>query len=189
MPSVSSGYHTYDIKPLPWRPEDGLRRITRIAPHRVVSLTEKEGRAAETRWVSYGELASARGISRTSAARMAFRRGWNRRIDGDGETLVEVPLSALPDDRAPSRDDLDRIEQRLEAESERLAALARQLAREREARVGLERAIQQLRKQLDSVGKKAGPARARHAQLARPHSGEIGDAGARRTAPNAHGAR
>lgn len=50
---------------------------------------------ADTRWLSYGELADARGISRESAIRIARRRGWPRRTGNDGTVRVAVPRSVL----------------------------------------------------------------------------------------------
>jgi len=47
------------------------------------------------RWVSYAELAELRGISKRSAARMAFRHGWARQKGNDGSARVAVPMADL----------------------------------------------------------------------------------------------
>ena len=49
----------------------------------------------ETRWLSYGELAKARGISKASATRLAFRRKWPRQVSNDGGARVAVPVTEL----------------------------------------------------------------------------------------------
>jgi hypothetical protein len=61
------------------------------------------------RWVSYDELSDIRGISKTSAFRMANRRKWTRRKGNDGTVRVAVPVSALErqsDARSDSRSDV-----------------------------------------------------------------------------------
>lgn len=53
-----------------------------------------------TRWMSYDELAAARGISRASAIRLTFRKHWPRRTGNDGQARVAIPADAqapLPD--------------------------------------------------------------------------------------------
>ncbi len=47
-----------------------------------------------TRWMLYSELAMARGISRASATRLAFRKHWPRRTGNDGQARVAVPPDA-----------------------------------------------------------------------------------------------
>jgi hypothetical protein len=44
------------------------------------------------RWMTYAELAEARGISVASATRMAFRRKWKRQPGNDGTARVAVPI-------------------------------------------------------------------------------------------------
>jgi hypothetical protein len=44
------------------------------------------------RWMTYSELADARGIDRQSARRMANRTGWRRQKDNQGVVRVYVPL-------------------------------------------------------------------------------------------------
>lgn len=46
-----------------------------------------------TRWLSYAELAQARGISKASATRLVFRKGWRRRVGNDGIARAAVPLT------------------------------------------------------------------------------------------------
>jgi hypothetical protein len=53
-----------------------------------------------TRWMTYAELAAARGITRSSATRLAFRRGWQRQTGNDGQARVAVPAAA----QAPPHD-------------------------------------------------------------------------------------
>ena len=45
----------------------------------------------DLRWLSYGELGQARGISTASAIRLAFRRKW-RRQDGNDGTVRVAPV-------------------------------------------------------------------------------------------------
>jgi len=45
----------------------------------------------DLRWLSYGELGQARGISTASAIRLAFRRNWRRQDGNDGTVRVAVP--------------------------------------------------------------------------------------------------
>jgi hypothetical protein len=60
--------------------------------------------ADETRWVSFAELAEARGIDKLSAIRMARRRGWPKQIGNDGTVRVLVPPSVLDGKRYELRD-------------------------------------------------------------------------------------
>jgi hypothetical protein len=46
----------------------------------------------DLRWLSYGELGQARGISTASAIRLAFRRKWRRQDSNDGTVRVAVPV-------------------------------------------------------------------------------------------------
>ena len=55
------------------------------------------------RWLSYGELAQARGISTASAIRLAFRRKWRRQDGNDRTVKVAVPI----DEAAPQREVAD----------------------------------------------------------------------------------
>jgi hypothetical protein len=95
---------------------------------------------AETRWVTYAELAEARGIDKASAIRLTLRRKWQRQKDNRGIVRVMVPV----DDLRPSGDasngtsadmsyeasaDTERLVGTLEA---RIAALEADVTRERE---------------------------------------------------------
>jgi len=48
--------------------------------------------ATDFRWMTYGELGRARGISVTSARNLAYRRNWRRQPGNDGTIRVAVPL-------------------------------------------------------------------------------------------------
>jgi len=60
--------------------------------------------AAETRWLTYAELAAARGISRNSAVRVAKRRNWPRRKGNDGSARVAVPVAFIEARRGVAED-------------------------------------------------------------------------------------
>jgi len=47
---------------------------------------------ADSRWMSYAELAEARRISNASAIRLVVRRGWRRQADNQGTMRALVPL-------------------------------------------------------------------------------------------------
>ena len=66
----------------------------------------------DIRWLTYVELGQARGISTSSATRLAFRRKWRRQVGNDGTARVAVPLTEVqprpdkaPDDRNDARND------------------------------------------------------------------------------------
>lgn len=82
------------------------------------------------RWVSYSELAAARGIDRASAVRTASNHNWRRRKGNDGKVRVNVPLIFLESRRrrAENSGEISAEIARLEA---RVAALAEQVDRER----------------------------------------------------------
>ena len=57
------------------------------------------------RWLSYGELGQARGISTASAIRLAFRRQWRRQDGNDGTVRLAVPVDeAKPQGEAADSD-------------------------------------------------------------------------------------
>jgi len=56
-------------------------------------------------WVTYQELADARGISVPSARRLAFRRKLARQRGNDGTTRVMVPVTYLQQSEDPEEDD------------------------------------------------------------------------------------
>ena len=49
----------------------------------------------DVRWVNYRELAAARGITPSSATRLAMRKHWRREPGNDGKARVAVPLAEL----------------------------------------------------------------------------------------------
>jgi hypothetical protein len=87
--------------------------------------------AAETRWMTYGELGQARGISVASARGLAYRRKWRRQPGNDGTTRVAVPVGGgnrRSGNTQSTRDDVTRLVGNLEAS---LSTLREQLERER----------------------------------------------------------
>jgi hypothetical protein len=63
--------------------------------------------AAETRWVTYAELAVARGIDKASAFRLVKRHKWPRQRGNEGETVriaVSVEFLRLSGGADPERD-------------------------------------------------------------------------------------
>jgi len=114
---------------------------------------------ADHRWVSYDDLAAARGISKASAFRMANRHKWEKGKGNNGTVRLLVPLSVLdrrsdarsdgqragrdarPDSRSAIRSDGGRIEE-LKTENAalkaRLEAIIAELREAGEARVGAE---------------------------------------------------
>jgi hypothetical protein len=53
---------------------------------------DREDVGDDFRWLSYGELGRARGISTASAIRLAFRSQWRRQDGNDGTVRVAVPV-------------------------------------------------------------------------------------------------
>jgi hypothetical protein len=49
----------------------------------------------ECRWVTYDQVAEARGIGKQSAVRLVRRRGWRRGKDNRGNVTALVPVSEL----------------------------------------------------------------------------------------------
>jgi hypothetical protein len=84
----------------------------------------------DIRWMTYAELALARGIGTASAKRLAFRRRWRRQAGNDGTARVAVPLEEATrrTGRHDAADDVARLVSGLEAA---LAALQADLDRER----------------------------------------------------------
>ena len=62
--------------------------------------------SGDGRWLTYGELAQIRGISKASAERMVFRNGWRRQKDNQRIVRALVPVDRLTGDASgePSRD-------------------------------------------------------------------------------------
>jgi chromosome segregation ATPase len=53
-----------------------------------------------TKWMTYAELAQARGIDRHSVMRHVGRHRWRRQRGNDGRIRIEVPLSYLSSDKS-----------------------------------------------------------------------------------------
>ena len=49
----------------------------------------------DSRWMTYAELAMARGIKEPAAVRLVQRRGWERQPGNDGAVRVAVPVPEL----------------------------------------------------------------------------------------------
>ena len=49
----------------------------------------------DSRWMTYAELAQARGIKEPAAVRLVQRRGWERHQGNDGSARVAVPVAEL----------------------------------------------------------------------------------------------
>ncbi len=96
---------------------------------------------ADTRWMSYAELARARRITTASAIKLAMRRGWRRQKDNQGVMRALVPLKwAEP---APGRnfDPGAHVSEAIAALETSVAALReRAEAAERTAQIERERA-------------------------------------------------
>ena len=61
--------------------------------------------AGDVTWMSYVELGRARGISASSAKRLAIRRHWRRQQGNDGTARVAVPVTeAVPRESKPGDD-------------------------------------------------------------------------------------
>jgi hypothetical protein len=91
------------------------------------------------RWLSYAEIAAARGINKLSAERLVRRHRWRRQPDNQGGvrifvplTWVESPAQLADTDQADSGPDVKPdIEEAVAALEAALAVLADQLMRER----------------------------------------------------------
>jgi hypothetical protein len=59
--------------------------------------------AQDGRWMTYAELAQARGIDRQSAVKLVRRQGWRRQPGNHGEVRIFVPAEGLS--RPMSRDE------------------------------------------------------------------------------------
>lgn len=109
----------------------------------------------EGRWMTYGELATARGIDRASAMRLARRNRWRKQKDNQGNLRVLVPLEHQKDlsedtDRDASSDmsrDMARDDPRVTIAVLRTAleTLREQLAREQRRADAAEAEARELR--------------------------------------------
>ena len=104
----------------------------------------------DTRWMTYAELAQARGIKEPAAVRLVQRRGWERHQANDGAARIAVPVAELrpskpvtpavmpvvPDSQAEAAAALVRERaraDRAEARADEAHAAAERAGREREA--------------------------------------------------------
>ncbi len=62
------------------------------------------GDSPETRWMSYAELAEARGIREPAAVRLVQRRKWERQHGNDGTARIAVPVFELRPSRPVAPD-------------------------------------------------------------------------------------
>jgi hypothetical protein len=60
-------------------------------PH--TQADNETAREPDARWMTFRELAEARGISKTSAASLVRRHGWRRQRDNEGHVRALVPLT------------------------------------------------------------------------------------------------
>jgi hypothetical protein len=91
------------------------------------------------RWLSFPELAEARGISIVSAGRLVRRRKWERRPGNDGTVRILVPAGedtrsdgrsdSRPDSRSGRPDGRSDVSRAINTLGEAIAALREQLAR------------------------------------------------------------
>ena len=111
----------------------------------------------DTRWMTYAELAQARGIKEPAAVRLVQRRKWERHKGNDGAARVAVPLAELRPSSpvtpvvAPNSRDMEALTRerqradQAEARADRAEARAdRAEAREVEARAAAERQAREL---------------------------------------------
>ncbi len=58
-------------------------------------MGDSGGDSVETRWLTYAELAEARGVKEPAAVRLVQRRRWERHQGNDGAARIAVPVSEL----------------------------------------------------------------------------------------------
>ncbi len=145
---------------------------------RVMTKDVAQDVTQDGRWMSYGELARARGIDRQSAVKLVRRQGWRRQLGNHGEVRVYVPIDGLT--RAMTRDetpDESRVEARLmtrditafetalaaieAAHATEIAALRELVAAAELSRVAAQDIANELRNQLAQIGERAVQAEAR----------------------------
>jgi hypothetical protein len=93
----------------------------------VVDLFGDEG--SDFRWMTYGELGQARGITVASARSLAYRRNWRRQAGNDRTMRVAVPLDEA--DQRPGNAATDSVERVVRDLESAVATLREQLERER----------------------------------------------------------
>ena len=95
--------------------------------------------AADSRWMTYAELANARHITTSSASKLVLRRRWRRQKDNHGTMRALVPPECCeptrarhPDDDAPVREAIAVLEASVAALRERAEAAEEAARMERE---------------------------------------------------------
>jgi hypothetical protein len=84
------------------------------------SQQDSRGYDESARWMTFAELAAARGISKDSAVSLIRRRGWRRQKDNQGHVRALVPLAwAEPAERHPDREGEDEGEDQGDAGDDR----------------------------------------------------------------------
>jgi predicted nucleic acid-binding Zn-ribbon protein len=97
----------------------------------------------DTRWMSYAELGLARGISTTSATRLASRRKWRRQPGNDGTARVAVPVAEATHRTGRVQDASDDVARLVSGLEAALSTLQEQLERERSRADQAEEAVEQ----------------------------------------------
>jgi hypothetical protein len=117
---------------------DGVRWVADAAPDSARRASDMESdsvritadtRSDDARWMTFAELAAARGISRASASRLVRRRKWRRQSDNQGNVRILVP----PEDSELADSPLD-IVQSLESTFREQVEHERKRAENAEAR-------------------------------------------------------
>lgn len=122
----------------------------------------------DTRWMTYAELAEARGIKEPAAVRLVQRRHWERHQGNDGSARVAVPLSELRPSKAvapaglpvaPDSQDVEALARERLRSDQAEARADRAEAREAEARTDAD----QVRRERDTARQEREDARVRAA--------------------------
>lgn len=121
--------------------------------------SDRQRDSEDARWMTFKELAEARGISRLSAATLVRRHGWRRQRDNRGHVIALVPLTwvrldpnSQPDDQPDNQPDNQPDSQGF------IAAFEAALAAVREAKDG---EIAALRQQIERLTVQSDADRAR----------------------------
>lgn len=141
----------------------------------------------ENRWLTYGQLASVRRISRGSAVRLARRMKWARQAGNDGFARVLVPVAWQEPAGDRTRDNPDDTHEEGPRASDASVAFQAALIAVREAHAGEVSALTsraniaelfaaELRVQLDELRGKLTDAQAAERSMAERDSHEVGRA-------------
>jgi hypothetical protein len=115
--------------------------------------------SGDARWMTFKELAQARGISRLSATTLVRRHGWRRQRDNQGHVIALVPLTWASLDEPDKADDRPHKQPDNQPDSQGyVAAFEAALAAIREAKDG---EIAVLRQQIDRLTVQSDTDRAR----------------------------